>query len=184
MKASPRFRSSAAAALVALAACGAATAHTSSTSSTSPTPQEQLRALQASINALAAQVTALSTQLTGTTNQVTDVKNLVAPPTALHTHALSKPAGYSAGCFVTNGGTAEIKVSATLRNLAGAGILTDIPFTLQPGQSNGVSLSLGSGPQFVSCGFRMVAGSSADLRANLAVFSETTGLETQVAEAR
>jgi hypothetical protein len=58
--------------------------------------------LQSSVNALAAQVTALSTQLTSTTNQLNDVRNLVSPPTTLHTHPLSRPLGYSAGCFVTN----------------------------------------------------------------------------------
>ena len=150
-----------------------------------------MNALQAAVDALAAQSTnqgtAIANQLTSITNQLTSLTTTVnainTPPAVIATGFLFKPAGYSAECDAQNVGDTPVTVKMELLKIDGT-LQQNLTQTLAAGHGNGFSLAVGSLANFLWCRFTVTNGSSANLRANLSIIAETTGLTQSLLEAR
>ncbi len=152
-----------------------------------PTILKAVQALQSSVNALASRVASISTSLTSLTNQVTTIGNQVASlataPTVISTGLDFKPTGFSGSCNAENVGSSSVTVKMELLTIEGV-VLQNPSIFIPPGTGNGVGQPRGSTPNNVWCRFTMIAGSSADIRANLDISNETTGLTAVIREAR
>ena len=70
------------------------------------------------------------------------------------------------------------KIDGTLQQAALGNIV------LGPGEGGGFAQAIGSLPNHLWCRFTVVSGSSADIRANLAIIGEATGFSAVIREAR
>lgn len=132
-----------------------------------PTILKAVQDLQSSVNALASQVASLATA-----------------PTVISTGLEFKPTGFSGGCNAQNVGSSPVTVKMELLTIDGVVLENPPNLTIPPGTGNGVGQPRGSTPSNVWCRFTMIDGSSADIRANLDIANETTGLTAVIREAR
>jgi len=130
----------------------------------------------------------ITTNLTSLTSQVNtigdQVASLTTAPTVIATGLEFKPVGFSGGCSAQNVGNSTVTVKMELITIDGVVLQNPPNFIIPAGTGNGVGQPRGSIGANVWCRFTMISGSSANIRANLVVSNETTGLTAVVREAR
>jgi hypothetical protein len=146
-----------------------------------PSILRAVQQLQVSANNIATQLTSLTNEVNIIGNQV---GSLTTAPAVIGTGLEFKPVGFSGGCSAQNVGNSSVTVKMELLTIDGVVLQNPPNFVLAPGTGNGVGQPLGSAKANVWCRFTMINGSSADIRANLDISSDTTGLAAVVREAR
>ena len=165
----------------------AANADAQSDNTGNPSILKAVQDLQQSVDALSSQVNNISTQGTNVTSQLnsimtkltsitTQLDAISAPPATIATSALGKGLGFSAGCTTQNISSSSITVNVDLMKIDGQVQQSFPNLVLGPHNGLGFFQAIGSLAGNFWCRFTPVSGTSAQIRGNLGVINEVTGM--------
>ena len=160
-------------ALASLAAVGALAGTLSAQGSGNPTILQAVQALQGTVNSLSATIDALVTTVNGINTSIT-------PGNVRFTPATQVAAPDSVACVVTNVSAVTHTVNLELLSGGGGFPLYNVPQTVFPGGSLGISFAPVA-TSLLSCKFTVTDGTKNDILGSLIVYAGATTAKVVVA---